>query len=45
MANTTHELAASFAEEWLILPFDYAEMQDNAELSRVNDFKTSALNH
>ncbi|NNU47984.1 hypothetical protein G9X68_12775 [Rhizobium sp. WYCCWR 11279] len=43
MANTTHELAASFAEEWLILPFDCAEMQGNIGLLRRIDFKTSSL--
>ncbi|MGO6941728.1 hypothetical protein [Rhizobium johnstonii] len=45
MANTTHELAASFAEEWLILPFDCAEKQGNAELSRGIDFRKSSLKH
>ncbi|MBY5566900.1 hypothetical protein HFO55_06465 [Rhizobium leguminosarum] len=43
MANTTHELAASFAEEWLILPFDCAEMQGNAGLSRDGDFNIPPL--
>ncbi|MBY5339182.1 hypothetical protein [Rhizobium leguminosarum] len=45
MANTTHELAASFAEEWLILPFDCAEMQGSAALSRGIDFRKSSLKH
>ncbi|WP_164986521.1 hypothetical protein [Rhizobium leguminosarum] len=43
MANTTHELAASFAEEWLILSFDCAEMQGDTGLLRGIDFKTSSL--
>ncbi|MCW1407003.1 hypothetical protein OLZ32_01960 [Rhizobium sp. 1AS11] len=45
MANTTHELAASFAEEWLILPFDCAEMQGGTGFSRGIDFKTSSPKH
>jgi hypothetical protein len=43
LANTTHELAASFAEEWLILPFDCAEMQGNAGFLRGIDFKIPPL--
>jgi hypothetical protein len=45
LANTTHELAASFAEEWLILPFDCAEMQGNTGFLRGEDFKMSSLEH
>ncbi|MBB3159782.1 hypothetical protein HFO63_03555 [Rhizobium laguerreae] len=45
MANTTHELAASFAEEWLILPFDCAEMRGNTGFSRGDDFKILPLGH
>ncbi|MGZ2380436.1 hypothetical protein [Rhizobium leguminosarum] len=43
MANTTHELAASFAEEWLILPFDCAEMQGNTGILHGIDFKIMPL--
>ncbi|MGO7212927.1 hypothetical protein ACC796_30185 [Rhizobium ruizarguesonis] len=43
MANTTHELAASFAEEWLILPFNCAEMRGGARLLRGIDFKIPSL--
>jgi hypothetical protein len=43
LANTTHELAASFAEEWLILPFDCAEMQGNTRLLRGIDFEIPSL--
>jgi hypothetical protein len=43
LANTTHELAVSFAEEWLILPFDCAEMQGNTGILQGNDFKILTL--
>jgi hypothetical protein len=43
LANTNHELAASFAGEWLILPFYCAEMQCNAGFLRGIDFKIPPL--
>ncbi|MGR9504340.1 hypothetical protein ACU8MW_11610 [Rhizobium leguminosarum] len=45
MANTTHELATSFAEEWLILPFDCAEMQGNTGFLHGDYFKIPSLEH
>jgi hypothetical protein len=41
--NTTHELVPSFAEKWLILPFDCAEMQGITGVPCCTDFNILPL--
>ncbi|MBW9055697.1 hypothetical protein [Rhizobium mesosinicum] len=45
MANTTLELAGSFAGEWLTLPFRGAEMRGNAGFPQGKTFEEVDVEH